>query len=113
MTFGERLKNLMEEKDVTQKEVSQNLNIAISTFNGYANDYREPDFSTLASLAKYFGVTIDYLLGVTDERISYDDTEDQDQLNTLIHYYSNMNKTTRSLLLEEAKLLLKYDSQIN
>lgn len=112
MTFGERLKHLMEEKEVTQKEVSENLNIAISTFNGYANDYREPDFSTLTSLAKYFGVSVDYLLGVTDERFSYTDIENPDQFNDLIHYYCNMSETARQLLLEEAKLLLKYNSQI-
>ena len=113
MTFGERLKHLMEEKEVTQKEVSENLNIANSTFNGYANDYREPDFSTLAALAKYFEVSVDYLLGITDKSISCANISDPDQLNTLIHYYSSMNETTRQLLLDEAKLLSKYNSQIN
>lgn len=110
MTFGQRLKHLMDEKEITQKEVSENLNIAISTFNGYANDYREPDFSTLTSIGKYFGVSVDYLLGITDERLSYPAIENSDQFNTLIHYYSNMNETTRQLLLDEAKLLLKYNS---
>lgn len=113
MTFGERLKHLMEDKEVTQKEVSEHLNIAISTFNGYANDYREPDFSTLISLAKYFCVSVDYLLGITDERLSYPDIENTDQLNALIHYYSGMSEATKQLLLEEAKLLIKFDSQFS
>lgn len=112
MTFGERLKHLMEEKEVTQKEVSENLNIAISTFNGYANDYREPDFSTLTSLAKYFGVSVDYLLGITDGYLSYTDIEAPDQFNDLFHYYSSMNETSRQLLLAEAKLLLKFNDKI-
>ena len=112
MTFGERLKQLMDEKEVTQKEVSENLNIAISTFNGYANDYREPDFSTLISLAKYFDVSADFLLGITKEKYLNTEIDNPDQLEVLVHYYNNMNSATRAFLIEEAKLLSKYSAQL-
>lgn len=112
MTFGKRLKQLMDEKEVTQKEVSENLNIAISTFNGYANDYREPDFSTLISLAKYFDVSADFLLGITKEKFLNIEIDNPDQLEVLVHYYNNMNSATRALLIEEAKLLSKYSAQL-
>lgn len=110
MTFGEKLKKLMDEKDVTQKEVSSSLNIAISTLNGYANDNREPDFSTLASLARYFDVSTDYLLGIVDIPKNSSDYDD-DKLQLLLHYYTRLNPKLQSLLVDEAKLLIKYNSQ--
>ncbi len=108
MTFSEKLKYLMTEKGVTQKEVSQQLNIAPSTLNGYANGYREPDFSTLSSLAKYFDVSADFLLGITTIP-SYEPFTDSQQLDELIYYYSKLNSDTQKLLIEEAKLLSKYN----
>lgn len=107
MTFGERLKYLMDEKEVTQRQVSKQLNIAISTLNGYANDYREPDFATLSSLAQYFNVSTDFLLGLS--AIPSDSTTIADeQLQCLIHYYQKLSPEMQTLLLEEAKLLSKY-----
>lgn len=109
MTFGEKLKDLMDEKEVSQKEVSSTLNIAISTLNGYANDYREPDFATLVALANYFDVSTDYLLGVTSSsKIDIDSTDEHLQL--LLHYYTKLTPRMRKLLLDEAKLLMKYNA---
>ena len=50
MTFGERLKQLMDDRNITQRQISKELNIAVTTLNGYANDYREPDFLTLSKV---------------------------------------------------------------
>lgn len=112
MTFGEKLKRLMDEREVTQKEVSSCLNIAATTLNGYANDYREPDFKTLSALAKYFNVTTDYLLGISND--FYPTTNfDEEKLQLLINYYFRLSPKTRNLLLDEAKLLVKYDTQFH
>ena len=71
MKFSNRLENLLEERNLTQKFLSKELNIAASTLNGYLRQNREPDFDTLINLAKYFNVSIDYLLGVTNIRNPY------------------------------------------
>lgn len=62
MNFGDNLRALIEERDMTQKELALNLNIASSTLGSYVQNTREPDFSTLKLLANYFDVSIDYLL---------------------------------------------------
>lgn len=62
MNFGDRLRMLIEERDITQKELASQLNIAPSTVSSYVQNTREPDFATLKMLAKYFDVSIDYLL---------------------------------------------------
>ena len=66
MDFYIRLENLIEERNLTQKQLSLDLHIASSTLNGYVNNNREPDFATLVRFAKYFSVSTDYLLGRTD-----------------------------------------------
>ena len=109
MTFGQRLKHLMYERNVTQRFLSQKLNIAASTLNGYVNDYREPDFQTLLSLAGYFNVSTDYLLGITDHYESNAD-ESEEHLRLLLSYYNRLKPKGQELLLDQATLLLKYNS---
>ena len=62
MRFGGNLRTLIEERDMTQKELAAKLNIAPSTMGSYVQNTREPDFATLKSIAKFFNVSIDYLL---------------------------------------------------
>ena len=52
----------MEERNLTQRQLGKELNIAASTLNGYVNDNREPDFQTLLCFARYFQVSTDYLV---------------------------------------------------
>ena len=54
MKFSTRLENLLEERNLTQKFLSSELNIAPSTLNGYLRRNREPDFETLIKLAEFF-----------------------------------------------------------
>lgn len=63
LKFQERLKELRNEKDVTQKTVANALGISKTCYAGYEQGYREPDLKTLLKLADYFEVTTDYLLG--------------------------------------------------
>ena len=62
MKFGEILSWLIEDGDITQKDLAASLNIAPSTMSGYVTGNREPDFATLKLIAYYFDVSIDYLL---------------------------------------------------
>lgn len=62
MLFGDILRNLLEERNITQKQMASDLNIAASTLGNYIRNTREPDFSTLCRIAAYLGVSIDYLL---------------------------------------------------
>jgi Predicted transcriptional regulators len=63
MTFGERLKLLREEKELTQRALANLLKIGYSTLGMYETNKRSPDMATISHLADFFGVTVDYLLG--------------------------------------------------
>lgn len=110
MNLGYRLKLLLQEKQITQKQLSQNLHIAQSTLNGYINGYREPDFKMLDTLACYFDVSVDYLLGRCNST-----TKDNEILNSdeteLIHLYRQMSNSQRYFTMEQAKIYVNYNKK--
>ena len=64
--LGKRLKELREEKNLTQKQVADALKINSVTYLHYEKSQREPPLMLLAEMAVYFNVSVDYLLGLTD-----------------------------------------------
>lgn len=71
--FHEILNELRVSKGVTQEEVANAIGVAKSTFAKYDRGEREPNFDTLKKIARYFGVTADYLLGLSNSRIGAND----------------------------------------
>ncbi|MFR0018625.1 MAG: helix-turn-helix domain-containing protein [Paraclostridium sp.] len=67
-TFNERLRNLRKEKQITIEQLANDLGSAKSTISRYENGLRDPKKDFLELLSKYFDVSVDYLLGNTDER---------------------------------------------
>lgn len=65
--LGERLKQLRSKKELTQAEMAKEIGISQSTYALYETDKRQPDYDKLFSIAQYFAVTTDYLLGVSDD----------------------------------------------
>ena len=63
-----RLKNLREDKDLTQADVAKLLFITQQQYSLYENGYREISVSMLIKIAEYYNVSIDYILGITDSR---------------------------------------------
>ena len=66
LKFGQRLKELREEKGLTQKQVADGLGIHSVTYLHYEKSQREPSLLLLAQMAYYFDVTVDYLLGLEE-----------------------------------------------
>ncbi len=68
LILAERLSLLRKERDMTQKEVSQELGISLNSYQRYETDEREPTAPILVQMAKFYNVSLDYLVGLTDER---------------------------------------------
>lgn len=68
MTFGERLKSLIDERSIDQKKFAEIFNLSPSTVSGYVTNYRSPNDEIKKKFADFFSVSIDYLLGYTDIR---------------------------------------------
>ena len=68
MEYWERIKALREDRDLTQKNICAYLNIAQNTQSQYENGKREIPISILIKLCLYFGVSSDYILGLSDKK---------------------------------------------
>nr|WP_300001690.1 helix-turn-helix transcriptional regulator [Tissierella sp.] len=68
--FISRLKGLIEEKDITQKELAKAIDVTDVTISRYLNGDRSPRIDIVNRLAKYFNVSTDYLLNEEVETIA-------------------------------------------
>ena len=62
-SFNEILKQLRNRDNLSQAELAQKLGVAKSTIGMYESGKREPDFETLESIADFFNVDMNFLLG--------------------------------------------------
>ena len=81
MVFCERLRDLRTEKQLTQKQLAQSLGFSANIICEWEKARCEPNSETLKNLADFFDVSIDYLLGRSDELgnvvIKYDNPADE------------------------------------
>lgn len=66
-----RLRELREDRDLTQKEIAQLLHIRQNTYSQYENGLRQIPIDALVALARFYATSVDYLLGLTDEPVPY------------------------------------------
>lgn len=62
------MRELRRERKVPLKELCEYLGISIRGYQFYESENNEPNIKVLIALADFYGVTIDYLVGRTDER---------------------------------------------
>ncbi len=64
-----RIKELREDRDLRQIDVSEKVGIDQKTLSNYETGKTNPDSFAIIKLAEFFGVTCDYLLGVTERNL--------------------------------------------
>ncbi len=106
-SMSERLKELRNEKGVSQKEVARSLKTTDVTIGRYENGDREPKGDMLYSLAKYYDVSVDYILGYSDNKKPLTDLSEKqkkaielanqltdEEFNNIINLINSMKKGT-------------------
>ncbi len=68
MAYYPRLKDLREDRDKTQKEIAEILFITQQQYSLYEKGYREIPISALITLANYYNVSVDYILGLKNDQ---------------------------------------------
>lgn len=93
MLFSERLDGLLKERRITWKEVYTTLHIGKNQKKYWSDNGIIPEMETLLKLAKYFGVSVDYLRGTENSKN-----------NCMVA----LDNQTLSLTKEETRFILKY-----
>ncbi len=66
MQYAQRLKDLREDRDLTQEDIANVINTSQSYYAQYENGKRELPFSRAIEISKFYNVSLDYLAGLTD-----------------------------------------------
>lgn len=86
MNFSENLRRLRKAKDIKQEALAEAMNVSRQTVSKWENGTAMPDFKKLNTLAEYFGVTMDELLGFSNDKNNNDNINDytKEYINELI-----------------------------
>ena len=68
MEFYERVRELRDERGLTQKEAAEGLGIGYRAYQCYEYNQRRPDLYGLIAIADFFDVSLDYLVGRSEVR---------------------------------------------
>lgn len=66
-----RIKEIREDLDIKQKDLAEYLHIRQNTYSQYENEQRQIPIEVLIQLSRYFNTSVDYLLGLTEEKKPY------------------------------------------
>lgn len=62
-----RIRDLREDHDLTQKDMSKNLNCSQQVYSNYELGQRDIPTDVLIKLSRFYGVSVDYILGISDD----------------------------------------------
>lgn len=89
-TFGQKFYELRKQKNLTQEQIAERLNISSQAVSKWENDLACPDIMLLKEIAEIFGVTVDELLGNDKPRTEYvPEAKDKSKMILKIRVVSN------------------------
>ncbi|MBP3314072.1 MAG: helix-turn-helix transcriptional regulator [Oscillospiraceae bacterium] len=68
LTFGEKIRNLREDADLTQKQLGDAVQMSQRKVSYIECGRHEPDMADIVALCKFFAVSADYLLGLSNKK---------------------------------------------
>ena len=103
--LGDVIKELLEQHNITQKELAELLDISPSTLGNYIQNTREPDYLTLIRIADYFHVSTDFLLDHSGQtELSHDE-------RLLVHIFRCLSAEQREFYLEQGKIFIRQNKK--
>jgi len=100
-----RLKELRKECNLKRSELAKDLNMNAGTLANYENCIRQAPYDTLIKIADYFDVSIDFLLGRSEDEIPVVPRKTLSaEESELLKLYRSLGKTGKSRVIEYAEL---------
>ncbi len=103
MTFGERLYELRRNKNISQEELAELLDVSRQSISKWENDKAYPEMTRLLFMSEYFDVSLDYLMrGIEADENKGDVTVSYKAKNMLMvwnSFVSNLSDKQRKLIM--------------
>jgi transcriptional regulator with XRE-family HTH domain len=97
--IAERLRTLRKENGMSKRDLVSRLPLNYSTYANYESGFREPNSEVLQMLARHFGVSLDYLLGVSENRQKADEIAILTEFeNTQVKKYRQLDAHGREMV---------------
>lgn len=105
MAYYKRIRELREDKDLTQKQVAEKLYMHTTQYRRYESGERTPPLDMAVALSKLYGVSVDYISNLTE----YNNLITEDGLSAeekqLLTYYRRLSSNNKAKLFERAVVL--------
>lgn len=103
-----RLRDLRNEKSISQRKMGDIFNVSQATYNNWEQGNTQPSIEQLIELARFFGVSVDFLIGNTDDEgyVKIQEVLSQNDIATL-HTFNTLQFESKKLLLEFISSLKK------
>lgn len=103
VTFGERLLELRKNKNISQEEFAEILDVSRQSISKWENDKAYPEMTRLLFMSDYFGVSLDYLMRGIEKQEDAENAAVAYQANNLLAiwntFISNLSGKQRRLLM--------------
>ena len=106
MDFGKRLKELRQQKGVTQADLAKYLDVGATAISNYEANRNEPTLDKLIQLADFFQVSCDYLLGSVGTFFPVLEGNLDRDLFEIITLYQQMDSKNTSELITFSRYLI-------
>lgn len=104
MGFYQRLRDLKEDADLTQKQVAQLIGVSINHYGKYERGETDIPFEKAIILAEYYNVSLDYIAGRTNYKQGINNpslTEDELKVLETYRKLTERNKGKHEILLQQ------------
>lgn len=96
-----RLRDLREEKNLSQRKMAELFSVSQGTYNNWEQGNTQPSIEQLIELARFFSVSVDYLIGNSDDEgyIKIQEVISRDDIATL-HTVNTLPEDSKQLLMD-------------
>ena len=105
MVFYQRLRDLREDADLTQKQAAEIIGVSMNHYGKYERGENDIPFEKAILLAEHYGVSLDYLAGRTNVRDSYVPVPEHHTY--ILHLFEHLNATNQNRIEERMREMLE------
>ena len=109
MDFGKILFQLRTARGILQRELAEYLGVSVGTISNYENSVHCPDLNVLCSIAEFFNVSADYLLGLTTNSMPIDSLNvrlsDEHTVGSVLNSILELSQDSRQSLSKYLELI--------
>lgn len=98
MAYYQRIRDLREDSDATQQQLAEYLGTSSQHYGKYENGNAEIPFERAIMLAEYYGVSLDYIAGLTNNKKGLAASSLTDEQQELLTFLSELSDSERKLL---------------